>query len=245
MLSTPRDPEIHISNGKHLRSIGRCDEAWSCLGKVLSQNPNCFENLVEKCHLLAVEGYRNRVVEILKPIVRANFSELNEDQLRVLRLQLAAAEVETDGLLKEAQNMVISTWKDMLEHTADWNDNVSDVRCWTLLHLAYITLLLRKYARYTHVMEDSFEVGLNDRMNQRNFVWVRWATIVLPGICFTIDYSSSTLLMLIRNCPNSYKSAAQHPSPPLLYLNDRKLPGPKHDIWKRGACFRRHETSFL
>lgn len=164
MLSTPGDPETKTSKAKHLRSIGRFEEAWSCLGKASSQNPNSFNSLVEKCHLLTEEGYRNRVVETLEPVLRAEISELNEDQLRVLRLQLAAAEVETEGMLEEAQNLVVSTWNEIAEHAVDWDDNVSDVQYWTLLYLAYTTFLLQKYAQYTHGMEDSFRVGFNERM---------------------------------------------------------------------------------
>ena len=118
MISTPGDSETQISKAKHLRSIGRFEEEWSCLGKALLQNPNSFDNLVEKCHLLTEEGYRNRVVETLEPVVKAEISELNEDQLRVLGLQLAAAEVETKGMLEKAQNLVVSTWNE-IEHTVD------------------------------------------------------------------------------------------------------------------------------
>ncbi|KAH7389229.1 CHAT domain-containing protein [Cadophora sp. MPI-SDFR-AT-0126] len=164
MHSTPRNPETHIHRAMRLRSTGRFEEAWSCLGKASSQSLNCFDNLVEKCHLLTVQGYRNRVVKTLEPVVKAQFSELNKDQLRVFQLQLAAAEIETRGLLDGAQKLVISTWNEILEDAADWDDNISNVRCWTLLYLAYTTFLLQKYAQYTHGIESSFKVGLNARM---------------------------------------------------------------------------------
>lgn len=60
-----------------------------------------------------MQGYHNRVVEILDPVVGDKCSGLNEDQLRVSRLQLAAAKVETEGKLEDASKLAASVWKEI------------------------------------------------------------------------------------------------------------------------------------
>jgi len=163
MLSGSLDLETDFSRAKRFRSVGQFKDAWSFLEKASSQRTDTFDSLVEKCHLLTVQGYRNRVVEILGPVVGDECSNLNEDQLRVLRLQLAAAKVEVEGKLEDANKLVASVWNEI----SDGNEpdgNISDVRCWTLLYLAYTIFLLQKYAQYTYGIEDRFKIGLNERM---------------------------------------------------------------------------------
>jgi CHAT domain-containing protein len=160
MLSGSLNLETDFSRAKHFRSVGQFKDAWSFLS---SQHTDSFDSLVEKCHLLTVQGYRNRVVEILDPVVGDGRSNLHEDQLRVLRLQLAAAKVEVEGKLEDANKLVASAWNEI----SDGNEpdgNISDVRCWTLLYLAYSTFLLQKYAQYTYGIEDRFKIELNKRM---------------------------------------------------------------------------------
>ena len=163
MLSGPLDLETDFSKAKHFRSTGQFKDAWRYLEKASSQSTDSFDPLVEKCHLLTVQGYRNRVVEILDPVVGGECSDLNGDQLRVLRLQLAAAKVETEGKLEDANNLVTSVWNEICDGNEP-EGNTSDVRCWTLLYLAYITFLLQKYAQYTYDVGDHFKFGLNERM---------------------------------------------------------------------------------
>src|SRR6266536_63616 len=112
MFSDSFDLETDLSKAKHFRSTGQFEDAWRSLEKASSQSTDSFDSFAEKCHLLTVQGYRNRVVEILEPLVGAECSELKEDELRVLQLQLAAAKVETDGKLKAAKKLVASVWND-------------------------------------------------------------------------------------------------------------------------------------
>jgi CHAT domain-containing protein len=110
-----------------------------------------------------VQGYRSRVAEILDPVVTEERSDLDEAKLRVLRLQLAAAKIETEGKLEDANRLVVSVWNEISDDNEP-DGNMSDVLCWTLLYVAYITFLLQKYAQYTYDLEDRFKIGLNKRM---------------------------------------------------------------------------------
>jgi hypothetical protein len=83
MLPGSPDRETDFSRAKHFRSVGQFKDAWSFLEKASSQRADSFDSLVEKCHLLTVQGYRNRVVDISDPVVGDECSTLNEDQLRV------------------------------------------------------------------------------------------------------------------------------------------------------------------
>jgi hypothetical protein len=164
MLSGSLDLETNFSKAQHFRSRGQFKDAWRYLEKASSQSTDSFDSLVKKCHLLTVQGYHNRVVEILDPVVGGECLDLNEDRLCVLRLQLAAAKVETEGKLEDANKLVAFIWNEISDGN-ELDGNISGVRCWTLLYLAYTTFLLQKYAQYTYDMEDRVKIGLNERMN--------------------------------------------------------------------------------
>lgn len=136
--------------------------------KISSQSPDYFDSLIGKCHLVTMQGYRNLVVEILDPVVADERSDLDKAQLRVLRLQMAAAKIETEGKLEDANKLVVSAWNEISDDN-DPDTNTSNVLCWILLYVAYITFLLQKYAQYTYDLEDSFKIRLNKKMEIEQF----------------------------------------------------------------------------
>jgi hypothetical protein len=139
------------------------------LKKTPSQSPDYFDSLIEKCHLVTVQGYRSRVAEILDPVVTEERSDLDEAKLRVLRLQLAAAKIETEGKLEDANRLVVSVWNEISDDNEP-DGNMSDVLCWTLLYVAYKHFFFRSMLNTHTIWKIASRLGSIRGWNQCSFV---------------------------------------------------------------------------
>jgi CHAT domain-containing protein len=87
---------------------------------------------------------------------------LNREELVVIQLQSAAAEIETDGKLMDARQLTMAILTNLSDPVE--SELASNTRFWTLLYIARIEFLIQKYARYYEGVDQTFKTQLNDKM---------------------------------------------------------------------------------
>lgn len=162
MSTSLAEKEKELLQARRLRALGRLKDAQDCLERALSYKPIAVEILIEKAHLLLVQGYYNGLKAIFKPILHDNAANFNREELLVIQLQSVAAEIETDGKLIDARQLTI----DVLTNLSDPVEPnlASNIMFWTLLYIAHIGFLVQKYALYYQGVDKNFKTQLNEKM---------------------------------------------------------------------------------
>lgn len=154
--------EKELIQARRLRTLGRFNDAQDCLERALSYKPIGVEILIEKAHLFIIQGYHNRLRAMLEPILHDNMANLNREELVVMQLQSAAAEIETDGKLIDARQLTIAILTNLSNPVE--SNLASNTTFWTLLYIAHIGFLIQKYARYHQGVDKIFKTQLNEKM---------------------------------------------------------------------------------
>jgi hypothetical protein len=108
MSANLAETEKELFEARSLRALGCFNDAQDCLERALSCKPLAIEILIEKAHLLTIQGYHNSSRALLEPVLYHNVANLNREELVVTQLQSAVAEIETDGKLMDARQFTMA-----------------------------------------------------------------------------------------------------------------------------------------
>ena len=142
-----------VKKFRRLAWFPRAQAILDSIGLPLHDTPRLA---IEQAHISIIQGYYSRAVEFLRPLVIHEYTPAENPALTAFRLQLASAEIETEGKFKTAKMLCSKIWESV---KMNWEEPTEE-QVWIAVYYAFALFVQFKY-------REARDVGLKASLTEK------------------------------------------------------------------------------